>query len=232
MELVIQSLRTVLDKFIAFLPNLIGAVVVLAVGWIVAIILARVANAILERAGFDSLVQRGRVKETLAEHGSQFDPSHIVGAIVFWAVLITTFLMTANILGLTTVSSLLTRLVAFLPFIAVAVIALVVAVALAQIAYDAIIALIGDRVEGANTIATAAKWGIIAFGIFVALSQLQIAPTIVNGLFLAIVGALALAFAISFGLGNVDLAKKVTGDWYDRASRRRAEAQGKRKEAA
>jgi uncharacterized protein YhhL (DUF1145 family) len=214
MEQTIQALDATFARFVAFLPTLLGALVVLIVGWIVAILLGRLADTILERLGFDSLIHRGKVHETLQEHGSSYDPSRIVGAIVFWAALITTFLLTANILGLTGISELLTGLVAFLPYVAVAAIALVVAVALAQIAYDAIIALIGDRVEGAQAIASAAKWGIIAFGIFMALSQLQIAPVIVNGLFLAFVGAIALAFAISFGWGNIELAKEITEHWY------------------
>lgn len=229
MELLTESFQGALDRTVAFLPNLAGALVVLIAGWIVAVLLARVADAVLERLGFDGLVQRGRLKETLAEHGTQFDPSRIVGSLVYWTVLITTFLLTANILGLTAVSVLLTRLIAFLPFVAVAVIAVVVAVALSQIAYEAIVALIGDRIEGSKTIAAAAKWGIIIFGVFVAMSQLQIAPAIVNGLFLGVVGALALAFAVSFGLGNVDLAKQITGDWYNHAWRRTDQMEETRK---
>lgn len=218
MDQTLLALDETFARFVAFLPSLFAAIVVLIVGWIIAIILGRLTDAVLERLGFDNLIHRGKVHETLQEQGSQYDPSKIVGAIVFWAALITTFLLTADILGLTGISILLTRLVAFLPFVAIAVIALVVAVALAQIAYDAIIALIGDRVEGSVAIAKAAKWGIIAFGIFVALSQLQIAPVIVNGLFLALVGSIALAFAISFGWGNIELAKELTNNWYRRTA--------------
>ena len=218
MEQTLQVLDGIFAGFLDFLPSLIGATFVLVIGWGIAILLGRLTNAFLERLGFDSLIHRGKVHETLGEHGGHYDPSRIVGAIVFWAVLITTFMLTADILGLTGISTVLAGLVAFLPFVAIAIIALVVTVALAQIAYDAIIALIGDRVEGAVAIASAAKWGIIAFGVFVALSQLQIAPIIVNGLFLAFVGAIALAFAISFGWGNIELAKEITENWYRRTA--------------
>lgn len=232
-----QALDAMFAGFVGFLPTLLGATVVLVVGWVVSILLGRGTDALLERVGFDALISRGRVQDTLMEHGGQFDPSHIVGTIVYWAALITTFLLTANILGLTAVSDLLIRLVAFLPFVAIAVIALFVAVAFGQIAYDAIMALIGDRVEGATAIASAAKWGIIAFGIFVALSQLQIAPVIVNGLFLALVGAIALAFAVSFGWGNIELAREITEKWYRRtsaevSSKKPGETEGKEDKAA
>lgn len=218
MEQTLQVLDGIFAGFLAFLPSLIGATLVLVIGWGVAILLGRLTNAILERLGFDSLIHRGRVHETLGEHGGHYDPSRIVGTIVFWAVLITAFMLTADVLGLTGVSVALGGVVAFLPFVAIAIIALVVTVALAQIAHDAIITLLGERVEGAHAIASAAKWGIIAFGIFVALSQLQIAPVIVNGLFLAFVGAVAVAFAISFGWGNIELAREITNNWYRRTA--------------
>jgi hypothetical protein len=232
MEQLIQGLETTWARIVAFLPNLLGAIAILIVGWIIAIVLAKVTNGLLERVGFDKVVQRGRLQESMGDHGSRFDPSRIVGAIVFWAVLITTILLAANALGLEAVSTLLISLVAFLPLVAVAVIAVVVAVALGEIASDALIALMGDRVEGAETIATVTKWAIIAFGIFIALSQLQIAPAIVNGLFLAVVGSLALAFAISFGLGNVELARRLTGDWYNRASGEAEKMDQKKRPAA
>lgn len=219
MNQIADSFDATFSNFIGFLPTLAAAIVVLIAGWIVAWLLGSLTDSVLERLGFDNLVQRGKVKETFRDHGSHYDPSRIVGAIVFWAALITTFLLTADILGLTAISTLLTGLVAFLPFVAVAVIALVVAVALAQIAYDAIIALIGDRVEGAVAIASAAKWGIIAFGIFVALSHLRIAPVVVNGVFLVFISAIGLAFAISFGWGNIELAREITGNWYHRTMR-------------
>jgi hypothetical protein len=231
MEQIINALANTLTSIVAFLPNLLGAVVILIVGWIIAIVLARVTNGLLERVGFDRLVQRGPLKESAIDHGGKFDPSRIVGSIVFWAVLITTILLAANALGLTAISTLLVSLVAFLPLVAVAVIAIVVAVALGEIAYDALIALMGERVEGSETIAAVSKWAIIGFGVFVALSQLQIAPAIVNGLFLGLVGALALAFAISFGLGNVELARKVTGDWYNRAWGKAEEIEQKKRAA-
>ena len=218
MEQTLQVLDGIFAGFLAFLPSLIGATLVLVIGWGVAILLGRLTNAILERLGFDRLIHRGRVHETLGEHGGHYDPSRIVGTIVFWAVLITAFMLTADVLGLTGVSVALGGVVAFLPFVAIAIIALVVTVALAQIAHDAIITLLGERVEGAHAIASAAKWGSIAFGIFVALSQLQIAPVIVNGLFLAFVGAVAVAFAISFGWGNIELAREITNNWYRRTS--------------
>ncbi len=230
MEQTLQVLDGIFAGFLAFLPSLIGATIILVVGWGIAILLGRLANAILERLGFDNLIYRGKVHETLGKHGGHYDPSRIVGAIVFWAVLITTFMLTADILGLTGISEVLAGVVAFLPFVAIAIIALVVTVALAQIAYEAIIALIGDRVDGAGAIASAAKWGIIAFGIFVALSQLQIAPVIVNGLFLAFVGAIALAFAISFGWGNIDLAKEITESWYHRTAEQARETKPKESE--
>lgn len=217
MQQIVDTLSRTLAGIIAFLPNLLGAILILIVGWIVAAVLRNLTDRVLESVGFDNLVQRGKVRERMEHTGRAFDPSQIVASIVYWAVLITTFLLAANALGLAAISELLTRLVVFLPLVLVAIVVVVVAVAIAEIAFEAIMASIGDRVEGASVIANVARWSIIAFGIFAALSQLQIASSIVNALFFAIIGAISVAFAISFGLGNVDLAKEVTRNWYNRA---------------
>lgn len=216
MQQIIDALGRTLGRIVAFLPNLLGAVVILIVGWILAVVLRNLTDRVLESVGFDNLIQRGRVRERMEQSGRTFDPSQIVASIVYWAVLITTFLLAANALGLAAISELLTRLVVFLPLVLVAIVVVAIAAAIAEIAYEAIMASIGDRVDGAEVIASVARWSIIAFGIFAALSQLQIAPAIVNALFISIIGAIAVAFAISFGLGNVELARDVTKNWYNK----------------
>lgn len=216
MQQILDTLSGILASIVAFVPNLLAAVVILIVGWLIAVVLRNLTDRALESVGFDNLIQRGKVRERMEQTGQSFDPSSIVASIVYWAVLITTFLLAANALGLTAISELLTRLVVFLPLVLVAIVVVAIAVAIAEIAYEGIMASIGERVEGASVIASVARWAIIAFGIFAALSQLQVAPAIVNTLFIAIIGSVAVAFAISFGLGNVELARDVTRNWYNK----------------
>lgn len=228
MEQIIKTLTDTFSKIVAFLPNLLGALAILIAGWIIAWTLRRITDGVLERVGFDNLIQRGKIRERMEQSGQYYDPSQIVGSIVYWAVLITTFLLAANALGLAAISELLTRLVVFLPLVLVAIVVIAVAVAIAEIAYEAIMASVAPRIEGGETIARIAKYVIIAFGVFAALSQLRVAPAIVNTVFIAIVGAFSVAFAIAFGLGNVELAKEVTRNWYERTQKRRVEAAERR----
>lgn len=216
MEQILNTLQGTFTRIVDFLPNLLGALVILIVGWIVAYALRRLTDSALESVGFDNLIQRGKVREKMEQAGRFYDPSQVVSNIVYWAVLITTFLLAANALGLAAISDLLSNLVSFLPLVLVAVIVVAVAVALAQLAFEAIMASVAPRIGDGEILANVTKWAIIAFGIFAALSQLQIAPAIVNTLFIAVIGAIAIAFAISFGVGNVDLAKEITREWYDR----------------
>lgn len=223
MEQIINTLTDTFAQIVAFLPNLLGTIIILIIGWVVAWVLRKATNSALERVGFDNLIQRGRVKEKMQQTGQFFDPSQIVANIVYWAILITTFLLAANALGLAAISELLTRLVIFLPLVLVAIVVVVVAVAIGEIAYEAIMASVAPRIEGGEVIARIAKWSIIAFGVFAALSQLRVAPTIVSTVFIAIVGAVSIAFAIAFGLGNVELAKELTKSWYEKTQKRRME---------
>lgn len=223
MEQIIRTLTGTFTQIAAFLPNLLGAIIILIVGWAIAWALRKATDGALERIGFDNLIQRGRVKERMEQTGQLFDPSQIVGNIVYWAILITTFLLAANALGLAAISELLTRLVIFLPLVLVAIVVVIVAVAIAEIAYEAIMASVGARIEGGEVIAQIAKWSIIAFGVFAALSQLRVAPIIVSTVFIAIIGAVSVALAIAFGLGNVELAKEISRNWYEKTQKKRTE---------
>lgn len=217
-----QFLNSIGDAFgnaAAFIPTLLGAIVVFVVGWLIAALLKRLTKRGLESTGFNSLVQRGKVSEMMDRTGAAFEPAAVVASVVFWAVMIATLLLVANILGLVAISTLLTDLLAFLPNVLVAVVVLTVAIAVGQLAFELIEASIGGRVGGANILANIAKYGVIAFGAFIALNQLQISTFIVNSLFVAIVGALAVAFVIAFGIGNIPLAREISSNWYHKSRR-------------
>src|SRR4051812_6731943 len=86
-----------IGRITAFLPNLVSAILILAVGYGLSRLLAVVADRVLSRAGFDRFIAR-RVHHRAAEHS----PSHTVGAVVFWLGMLTTLSLTANTLGLVT----------------------------------------------------------------------------------------------------------------------------------
>lgn len=217
-----DSVEGMFESIIAFLPLLLGAILILVLGYIVAKLLEKGTDLILEKAGFDRVMSRGGVEQAIARTGTALDPSSIVARLVFWTVLLVAILMAANALGLTAVSDMFESLVIYIPNVIVAVIILTLAFVLSEFVKDVIMAALGG-VSGAEIVARIAKAAIIILAIFMALDQLQIAEDIVTTAFTLLLGALALAAGLAFGLGNRELAGEYTRRWVKRGEERAVE---------
>ena len=182
-----QGLNDAWTRIATFVPKLLGFFAILIIGYFVAKILARAADAILERIGFDGWVERGSLKAALER--SKFDPSDIVAVIVFWTIFLISMQLAFGIFGPNPISDLITGIIAYLPNVIVAVVILVIAAAVAKVVTDLLSAMLGS-VQGGTWMARGAGMAILVVGVFAALNQLQIAPEIVNGLYYAILIAI------------------------------------------
>jgi hypothetical protein len=210
-------LRTAFDRVVGFVPNLIAGLVILAVGYLVARVLARVARPLLHRAGFDRLLARHNLIETRGE-GEERGSSG-VGTAIFWVVMLVAAMQAARAWTLNYIADGLARFIGYLPNVVAA--AFIFGVAL----------FFGDWVRrrmitreaassSAPTIAPGAvRSGILVLGAFMALRQLLIAPQIVTVAFALALGAIAVAAALSFGLGGRNVAERMTRGWYDQRRR-------------
>jgi hypothetical protein len=195
-----QGLTDAWDSIATFLPKLVGFLLILLVGYIVAKVLASVVDRLLERVGFDRWVERGSFGTALQR--SSFDASDILALLVFWTVFLVALQLAFGAFGPNPVSDLLHGLIAYLPRVFVAVVILVIASALAKVATDLLKATLA-AISGGEWIARVAGAAILIFGIFAALNELQIAPAIVNGLYYAILVAVVGAFIVAVGGGGI-----------------------------
>jgi mechanosensitive ion channel-like protein len=195
-----QGLNDAWARIATFVPKLLGFFAILIIGYFLAKALARAADAILERVGFDGWVERGSLK-TAMERG-KFDPSDIVAVIVFWAIFLIALQLAFGIFGDNPVSDLITGIIAYLPNVLVAVIILVIAAAVAKVVTDILTATLG-AVHGGQWMARGAGVAILVIGVFAALNQLQIAPEIVNGLYYAILVAIVGSAIVAVGGGGI-----------------------------
>ncbi|CAN5191115.1 mechanosensitive ion channel [soil metagenome] len=210
-----DSVEAMLTGIVAFIPNLLGALLILVIGFFVAKLLEKGTDAVLEKARFDKAVSRGGVRDALARTGTQLDPSSLLARLVFWVVFLVVILMAANALGLTAVTEMFEQLVTYIPNVIVAVLILVLAMMIGEFVKDLILASFGNA-EGAATLARVAKGAVIVLAVFMALDQLQVAEAIVTTAFTLLLGAAALAAGLAFGLGNRDLAAEYTRRWVER----------------
>ncbi|MDP9433467.1 MAG: hypothetical protein M3P91_12390 [Actinomycetota bacterium] len=183
-----------------FVPKLLLFLVIVAISFLVAKVLAKAVNAILERLGFDRAVERGGIKQALAK--SKYDASDIVAKLAYYAVLLIGLTLAFDVFGPNAISAYLAAMVAYLPRIFVALVIVVFAAAAAKVVKDLLGNMLGGLGYG-NILATVASGLILGIGVFAALSQLQIAPQIVHDTYRAILVALVGVTVVGVGGGLI-----------------------------
>lgn len=195
-----DSFQEMLGTVINVLPKLVAFLVILVVGWLVARAIAKVLDRVLERVGFDRAVERGGVGRAMEQ--TQYDPSTILARLVFYALMLFVLQLAFGVFGPNPVSDLLYGVIAFLPRLFVAIIIVVVAAAVANAVRDLVGASLGGLSYG-RILANVAAGAILVIGIFAALSQVQIAPAIINGLFYALLAIIAGSAIVAIGGGGI-----------------------------
>lgn len=208
-----QGLEDAWSDIAAFVPKLVGFLLILLIGWFVAKALSKLADALLERVGFDRWVERGALRDTFTR--SKTEPSDIIGVIVFWAVFLIALQLAFGIWGPNPVSELIEGLIAYLPNILVAVVILVIAGALAKAVTDILSATLAGATAG-SWIARGGGIAILVVGVFAALNQLRVAPEIVNGLFYALLAVIVGSAIVAIGGGGIRTMSRYWDRWSTR----------------
>ena len=207
-----QPLQDALSAFFSYLPQLIGAIVILIVGYVIARALQAIVGRVLQGIGFDRWMERGGIKQFFDRAETNQTPVSILGALVFWFVFIIAITMAADALGIPQVSAVLAQLIAYIPSIIAAILILILAALLANF-----LAGIVRGATGSDVLSSIARYAIIVYAVFAALTQLGIAVQLTANTFLILLGAVALAAAIAFGLGGREVARDVLEKAYNRS---------------
>jgi hypothetical protein len=196
---------------VAFLPNILAAVVVFLIGWIIAVILYRVVVEIVKVLKIGEALKTAGMNDAAKHAGFNLDVGKFLGTLVEWFVMLVFLLASLEILGLTRVTIFLqTVVLLYLPQVIVASLILILGAIVAEVVKGLVAG--SARAAGAhsgNLAGTVAKWAIWITAIMAALTQLGIATDLLQTLFTGVVIALSLAFGLAFGLGGRDAASKV-----------------------
>ncbi len=209
-QAIFTALTNALNLLLEFIPKLIGFLVILLVGWIVATLVSKGVTYLLRKVGFDRLSERIGLTRLEQRMGVRMDTAGILGTIVYWFLFLIFLVPAADALGVPAVSNILNELIAYIPNVFVAILVLF----LGALGGTFVASLVRGATASANMgnpnlYANIARWAVIGFAAIVALEQLKIAPSIMNILFTAIVGGSALAFGLAFGLGGQDTARRL-----------------------
>ena len=206
-------LENALSTFLSYLPQLVGALIILIIGYIVAKVLQALVGRVLRGVGFDNWMERGGIKQFFDRAQTNHTPATILGLLVFWFVFIIALTMATDALGIPQVSAVLGQLIAYIPSIIAAILILILAALLANF-----LSGIVRGATGSDLLASIARYAIIVYAVFAAITQLGIAVELTAPTFLILLGAVALAAAIAFGIGGADVARDILQKAYNRSN--------------
>jgi len=208
-NLIVDPIREMLTRIMAYLPVLLGALIILIVGWIVAKIIRSIVNGVLKVVRFDALADKAGISEVLRKGDLKITARKVLSDLVYWLIIIMVLVMVANALGLPKASDVLSNLFAYVPKVIAALLVLVVAMFLASFVSGIVRIAAGNaNLPKPDLLAGISRWAIIIFAVTISLAQLGIAPLLVTTTFNIILGGIVLALALAFGLGGKDTAAR------------------------
>jgi len=211
---VLTPLQDIWYRFIIFLPNLIGALLILIIGWIIASGLDRLVTQILKQLKLDTALNKVGMKNFFRKAGVDFETSDFIGGLVRWTIILVAFLAAADVLGLARITDFLNQILIYIPNIFVAVAIMLIGMLAANFFAHIVRGAVGvAKIRSANFLATVTRWVIWIFTILVALNQLGVASLIINYLMMAIFFMIALAGGLAFGLGGQKAAAEALEDF-------------------
>lgn len=210
-----KSAQRGFDGFFAFLPNLLGFVVLLIVGFIVAKIVQAVVRKVLQKVGLDRHLHESDAHKYVERFMPGASPANGIARVVFWMIFVFFLFSAIGALKIPAVTTFMNQVLAYLPNVIAAIVIFVVAALVSGAVAAGIAKLMGDTPTG-KIAATALPAMVMVIALFMVLEQLQIAPEIVRIAFAATVGALALGLALAFGLGGRSVAERMLQDAYDK----------------
>jgi hypothetical protein len=209
-QAILTSFTSALALVFAFIPKLIGFLVIMLVGWLVARALGKAVTFLLRKIGFDNFSNRIGLTRFEQRMGIHLDPADFLGQIVFWFIILVFLVPALESLGLTSITLILNELISYIPSVFVAILILFLGTLLATVVADIVRGAVATaHVGNPNVFAEISRWAIILFAVLMALTELDIATALVLELFGAIVFGSALAFGLAFGLGGRDAAKRL-----------------------
>lgn len=211
----VERLRETFAQLADVIPAMLGALVILFAGYLLAKLVEQGTERLLHRVRLNQALERGGVMEAVERGGAHFNPTRVIGKTLFWIFMFGVIMVAATALGMESLAGVFTELVGYLPSLMAAIVIMIAGIVLGRFTGGLIMASAG-AVQGAPTLARVGRLGVIMLSVFMALQELGIATDIVTTAFAILFGAVAFGLALAFGLGNRELAGQITREWYQR----------------
>lgn len=215
-----QGIEEAWTDLVAFVPRIVGALLIFLVGWFVARLIRSAVRKVLDRVNFGQWVDKAGLTNALGKTGSN-GASGLLAQIIYWAVMLLTLQLAVDTFGDSAIQDALQGLIAFLPKLFIALIIVVITGVFASRVKELVLSSLSG-VQNSSTMATVAGGLIWLVGLFAAIDQIEVAQDIINTLFQAIVYTIGALIVVMFGVGGIKAAEGFWADTFARFRKREA----------
>ncbi len=216
-QILLESSQQFLNEIARAVPQIIGAILILLIGWLIAKLIKKIFVKLLKLVKLNWLTEKTGIEKFLKEGGIKITAVDLIGSLVYWIIMLIVIMSALNTLQLTSAKDLFSQIILYIPNIIVSILILLLGLYAAKFVSQAIaVALKNMNDESAYLIEKITYYSIVVLTIFIVLSQLNIAKNIVTIAFLLILGAFCLAFGLAFGLGGKDYAADLLKKFKDK----------------
>ncbi|PIP67614.1 MAG: hypothetical protein CO035_04340 [Candidatus Omnitrophica bacterium CG_4_9_14_0_2_um_filter_42_8] len=211
--IVIEPVKAMLVRAATFLPTLIGIIVILIVGWIIAAVLKNIVIKLLKAIQFDTASEKSGLADVLRKGGIKNTLSELMGGLIYWVVMLLVFMAAMNALGMTVVAGLLDKVILYIPNVIAAIFIISLGIFFASVIGSIVMTTcVNAGMKQAKLMSQVTQTVIVIFAAIMTLEQLNIATAILNTTVTVILAAAGLAIALAVGLGSKDIAGKLMHD--------------------
>ncbi|MFH2146053.1 MAG: hypothetical protein ABII75_08535 [Candidatus Omnitrophota bacterium] len=216
-SLFFDPVREMVERILSFVSLTMVAFLVVVIGWIIAKTIRSLVARVLKAVKLDKLSERAGIAKFLSKGEIKYSLSDLIAILVYWLLMLIVIMVTANVLGLTTVAELMDKIVFYIPNVLAALIVLVIGALLAVFVRKVVETTSKNAgLTHAKGMGMLAHTVIVIFAIIIALEQLKIGITILSQFITVILGSVGLALALSFGLGCKEIAAQIVKDFLEK----------------
>ncbi len=216
-EMLTRLQGVILDGIAVWVPNVLGAVILLILGWVIARLGQFFVAGLLRRLGVDKLAERAGAGEALSKAGWSTSVSQIMARLIYWLILLVFLLAAVESLGLPGVSGTLGGLVSYLPHVLAAAVIFLIGSLIARAVGEAIGALaVQSGMTAGPVLGQVVRYVLVIFASILAVEQLGVETTLLVTASISVIAASTLALALAFGLGNRELARNIMAGFHVR----------------
>lgn len=209
-----QSLQSVWLGVASFVPNLIIAIIIFAIGWILASLVEKLVEHLFKALKIDAALKSAGLEDVVKRAGHNLNSGLFIGALVKWFIIVVFLIASFDAMGLSQVTMFLQQVVNYLPQVIVAVLVLMVAMVVGAAMEKIVIASSkAANIRSAIFLGHITRWAIWIFALLTALFNLGIAPALIQTIVTAVFAGGALAIGLAFGLGGKESAQRLVEKW-------------------